>query len=215
MSPEEGDVPQETYTVSCFNCKALFDALQVPWCNCVVSKRSFVCPSCLNCFCRASRIYKQGFWQGAPASLWEKSLAEHKGDFEPPPNPSPDKAARPLVLVVDDEKDIQRMTVRVIEGLGYGVVLARNGEEGLELAKQYVPNLVLTDAFMPKMDGREMCLRIKEDPATEKIKVVVMTSLYTATTYKYEAFRKFKADDYLTKPLEFRELQAVLRKYLG
>jgi CheY-like chemotaxis protein len=211
----ESNAPSETYAVSCFNCGALFDALEATWCNCVVSKRSLVCPSCLNCFCKALPIYKRHFWEAAPKSLWEKSLAEHKGDFEPPPNPNPLEITRPLVLVVDDEKDIQRMTLRVIEGLGYGVILARDGEEGLELARKYHPDLVLTDAFMPKMDGREMCLRIKEDPATAKIKVVVMTSLYTEVRYKYEAFRQFKADDYLTKPLEFRQLQALFVKHLG
>lgn len=203
------------YTVLCFNCASPFDPVDSPWCNCLVSKRTFVCPSCLNCFCKAPPAYKQKFWESAPRSLWDRSEAEHSGKFEPPENPAPEAAARPLVLVVDDEPDIQRMALRAIGGLGYGAVLARNGLEGLELAAKYLPDLVLSDAFMPKMDGREMCRQIKENPATSQIKVVVMTSLYTAARYKAEAHRDFHIDEYMSKPLEIRRLQTVLQKLLG
>ena len=72
--------------------------------------------------------------------------------------------ARPLVLLVDDEKDIQRVASRVIQSLGYGLVLGHNGEEGLELAPRYKPDLVLTDALMPRMDGREMARRSRRKP---------------------------------------------------
>ena len=202
----------ETYTVSCYNCRALFDALETPWCNCLVSRRSFVCPSCLTCFCQATS-YKQHFWEKAPAVLWERMTSEARG-FDPPANPPPDEVTRPLVLIVDDEKEIQRLALHAVGQLGYGAVLARNGEEGLELARSHRPDLVLTDAFMPKMDGREMCLRIKGDPATSGIRVVIMTSLYTASRYKYEAFKEFRADDYLTKPLEFKQLTELLQKHL-
>lgn len=74
---------------------------------------------------------------------------------------------------------------------------------------------MLTDALMPKLDGREMGLRIKNDPETAGVKVVVMTSLYTNVKYQNEGYRAFKVDDYLTKPLEFSQLQTVLQKHLG
>ena len=205
----------ETYTVNCFNCQSPFEPAESAWCNCLVSKRSFVCPSCLNCFCKAPPAYKQKFWESAPKALWDRSEAEHSGKFDPPPNPEPDEVARPLVLIVDDEPDIQRMAMRAVAGLGYGVVLARNGQEGLELAEKYRPDVVLSDAFMPKMDGREMCRQIKENPTTSKAKVVVMTSLYTAARYKAEAYREFKADEYVSKPFEIRLLQSVLQKLLS
>ncbi len=204
-----------SYTVHCFNCRSEFEPLDAAWCNCLVTKRTFVCPSCLNCFCTAPPAYKQKFWESAPKALWARSEAEHSGKFEAPENPTPAAAARPLVLVVDDEPDIQKMALRAVEGLGYGAVLARNGQEGLELAAKYLPDLVLSDAFMPKMDGREMCRQIKENPATSGVKVVVMTSLYTAARYKTEAYRDFHADEYLSKPLEIRLLQSVLQKLLG
>jgi CheY-like chemotaxis protein len=119
------------------------------------------------------------------------------------------------VLLVDDEKDIQRVASRVIQSLGYGLVLAHNGEEGLELAQRYKPDLVLTDALMPRMDGREMARRIKEDPATGGARVVLMTSLYTNMKYRNEGFKTYKVDDYLAKPLAFEDLRVVLQKHLG
>jgi CheY-like chemotaxis protein len=142
-------------------------------------------------------------------------MADRRTVFDPPPNPPPATAKRPLVLVVDDEPDIQRVALMALSKLGYGAVLARDGLEGLELAGRYQPDLVLADAFMPKLDGREMCRRLKDNPATSKLKVVIMTAVYTAARYRSEAFREFHADDYLSKPLELEELRAVLQKHLG
>jgi CheY-like chemotaxis protein len=206
---------EETYSVACHNCQAAFDALDTTWCSCLVSERTLVCPHCLQCFCKAPTSYKSRFWSEAPKALWDLKFKEHHEQFTPHVNPDPDSVTRPLVLVVDDEMDIQRVATRVIESLGYGLVLARNGEEGLELARRYKPQLVLTDALMPRMDGREMALRIKDDPETTAAKVVVMTALYTNVKYRNEGFKTFKVDDYLAKPLAFDELRAVLQKHLG
>jgi len=214
MDSENGSL-QETYVVSCFACQAPFDALQGCWCGCLVAKRTVVCPSCLNCFCKAPVSYRQRFWELAPQGMWDRAIFESRNAFEPPPNPRPQEMARPIVLVVDDERDIQRVALHAIGTLGYGAVLAADGAQGLELAKKYRPDLILTDAFMPKLDGREMCRKLKEDPATAGLKIVVMTGIYTAARYRSEAFREFHADDYLSKPIEFRELRALLQKYLG
>lgn len=205
----------ETYVVACYSCRATFDALQATWCSCLASEHTFVCPSCLTCFCKSTPQYKQAFWRGAPKAIWDRKLGEHAHDLQLPPNPEPSQVARPLVLVVDDEKDIQTAASHAITGLGYGVVIARNGQEGLELSKLYLPDLVLSDALMPQMDGREMCRRIKEDPATAKTKTVVMTALYTAVKYKSEAYKAYRVDDYLTKPLDFAALRETLQKHLG
>jgi CheY-like chemotaxis protein len=211
----ESTPPGETYVVSCCNCQASFDALAGSWCSCLVSKRTVVCSSCLTCFCKAPTAYRQKFWELAPQSMWDRMIEEGKAASELPPNPAPQDAARPLVLVVDDERDIQRVAVRTIASLGYGVIVAFNGIEGLELAKRYHPDLVLTDAFMPKLDGRVLCQRLKTDHETAEIKVVIMTGIYTAARYKSEAFREFAADDYLLKPLQFRELRDILQKHLA
>jgi CheY-like chemotaxis protein len=207
--------PAETYVVSCHACQATFDALDTPWCSCLVTERTLVCPACLACFCKAKPQYKQAFWRAAPRSLWDRKLGEHQRSGELPENPPPGEAQRPMVLLVDDEKDIQRVAFRVLEALGYGVVLARNGVEGLELARLYRPDLVLTDALMPKLDGREMSLQIKSDPVLAGIKTVVMTALYKGIRYESEAYKNFKVDGYLAKPLDVEQLSAVLKKHLG
>jgi CheY-like chemotaxis protein len=204
-----------TYSVACYNCKMSFDAMESGWCSCLVSERSLVCPSCLQCFCKAPTSYKSRFWSGAPKELWDRKFSEHHEQFTPQLNPDPADAARPLVLVVDDEPDIQRVASRVIESLGYGLVLARDGEQGLELAKRYKPDLVITDALMPRLDGREMGRRIKDDPETKDAKVVVMTALYTNQRYKNEGLKAYRVDDYLAKPITFDDLRKLLTKYLG
>jgi len=205
----------ETYVVACHSCRSTFDALEATWCSCLATERTLVCPSCLSCFCKAQPQYKQTFWRNAPKALWDRKLEEHKQALEPPANPEPAEAVRPLVLLVDDEKDIQRVASRAIAGLGYGLVVARNGQEGLDLAKRYRPDLVLSDALMPQLDGREMCRRIKEDPETAGAKTIVMTGLYTAVKYRTEAHKAYKVDDYLTKPLDFALLREMLQKHLG
>ena len=204
-----------TYVVQCHKCQMPFDALQASFCDCLVGERSLACPSCGACFCKAPLAYKSKLWSAAPKELWDRKLSERREEFIAPPNPPPDAVTRPLVLVVDDEKDIQRVAIRVIEGLGYGVLLAPNGLEALELVKRYKPDLVLTDALMPKLDGREMARRIKDDPETAKIKVVVMTALYTQVKYQTEAYKAYKVDDYLTKPLDAEQLKGVLEKHVG
>ena len=204
-----------TYAVNCHKCQAPFDALQASWCACVVTEPSLACPSCGSCFCKAAAAYKQKFWAGAPKQMWARKLEERNEAFSAPSNPAPYAATRPLVLLVDDERIIQRVAMRVIEGLGYGVLVASNGEEGLELARAYKPDLVLTDVLMPKLDGREMGRRIKENPETAHIKVVLMTGLYTSARYQQEAYRAFRVDDYLTKPLDVERLRSVLQKHLG
>ena len=203
-----------SHELSCHSCHAPFDALQATWCSCIVAERTLVCPSCLTCFCKAPPAYKRGAWSGAPRALWDRKLQEHHRDKAPPPNPAPGEARRPLVLVLDDEPEILRVAGSVIQSLGYGFIWGRDGAAGMELATRYGPDLLLTDALMPKIDGRELGLRLKQGVRTRAIKVVVMTSLYKSVRYENEAVMTFKVDDYLRKPLDISELREVLEKHL-
>lgn len=200
--------------VDCYNCQGSFDALDANWCSCLVTNRTLLCPSCLKCFCAAPPAYQQRFWRLAPRVLWDRKFEEHNASAEWK-NPEPGDVRRPLVLLVDDERDIRRVATRIISSLDYGLVVGTNGAEGLDLARRYLPDLVLSDALMPQVDGREMCLRLKQDPATQHIKVVVMTSLFTAAKYRNQAFNAYHVDDYLSKPLDLNALRDVLYKHLG
>lgn len=204
--------PPESFEAGCYNCRSWFDASKSPWCDCVVKERSLVCPFCTRCFCSAPATYKQRFWGHAPQSLWDRKLEEHRRRSTNR-NPEPAEVRRPLVLIVDDEIQVQQSARRVVESEGYSVIAAKDGEEGLRLAVEYLPDVVLTDVLMPRLDGREMCLRIKREPKTSHIKVIVMTSLYVAQRYRNEATSRFGADEYLAKPVDAHMLREVLARY--
>jgi CheY-like chemotaxis protein len=206
--------PADTrYPITCPWCASGYDALVAAWCDCLAKERSVVCPRCFRCLCAAPPATRQKFWLDAPAELWQRKLSEPRpgSDFR---NPEPADTVRPLVLIVDDEPDIRNAAIRLVASIGYGVVAANDGSAGLEVARHYRPDLVLTDALMPKMDGREMCRLIAEDPEIGSPRLVVMTSLYTRAQQKHEAFKMFHIDDYLSKPLDPALLEEVLRRHL-
>jgi CheY-like chemotaxis protein len=211
---KESAMALKEFHVSCHNCGGQFDAAQASWCTCIVKQRSFACPYCLKCFCKAPAAYRQKFWADAPDHLWQRK-AEEKRESVPPLNLPVDSVKRPLVLVVDDEREIQAVVSRAVESLGFGLIVARDGEEGLDLALYFKPDLILTDALMPKLDGREMTLRVKSDPRLASTKVVIMTSIYKGLNYRSEGTGKYRADHYLEKPIEFADLRALLQKHLG
>jgi CheY-like chemotaxis protein len=209
----EEPVPIETYRVKCWSCRAEFDASATRWCDCVTAERTRACSACGGCFCKAPRAYKQEFWSGAPKPLWDEKLALRRRAATLPPNPLPGEAKRPLVLLCEDEIDVARLVVEALDVLGYGWIRAADGAEGFSLAKEYRPQLVLTDALMPRMDGRELCRKLKADPYTWQIPVVIMTSLYTSQKYRSEALG-FGANEYLAKPLEKSQLAEVIGRFV-
>ena len=118
---------RESYVVVCHGCRGSFDAMDTTWCSCLVTERSLVCPRCLGCFCKAPAAYKSQLWSGAPRALWNRKFEERHRELALPENPAPERVLRPLVLVVDDEKTVRRVAARLVESLGYGIVLAGNG----------------------------------------------------------------------------------------
>ena len=213
--PEAAAAADEGYQVHCFNCGVAFDAIEADWCSCLTSDRTVVCTNCLTCFCKAAPSYKEKFWLAAPQRLVGRKAAESRRHSPViVPNPPPDGVKRPLVMLVEDDEDIQAIVQRVCANLGYGFVSASNGQDGLILARSYRPNLILSGAFMPKLDGREMCRLLKEDPAFATTKMVVMTGLYTDTKYKNEAILRFHIDDYLAKPVSITDLISLLQRHI-
>jgi len=205
-----------TYTVACAWCRATFNALSAHWCACLVNERTLECPHCGRCFCRADLAYKNYFWKDAPRELWAAKWSSSEQRDEPDASPQAlANLPRPLVLVVDDEPAIRRMAVRVLRNCGYGVAEARDGAEGLERARELRPDLVLTDALMPKGDGRDMARLLKSDPALAGIRVLVMTAVYTHAKYSLESFRRYRVDDFLLKPISPADLEAAVRRQVG
>ncbi len=150
----------------------------------------------------------------APPSLFERKMLGSKRHHGERANPVPNDVKRPLILLVEDDENIQLIVKTVVTTMGFGFVVGANGQEGLNLAREYNPDLILSDAFMPKLDGREMCRLLKEDPATSSSKAIIMTGLYTDRKYRNEALDYFKVDDYVAKPLAVDDLIKLFKKHL-
>lgn len=116
------------------------------------------------------------------------------------------------ILVVDDELDNRVMMRYFLESWGYEAELACNGREALERVDANRPNLVLLDLEMPVMNGFEACDRLKSNPETEEIPVIMFTGL-EQTTDKVKGIRK-GADDYVVKTVDPEELQARIEMIL-
>lgn len=110
------------------------------------------------------------------------------------------------VLVVDDEEPILELLKYNLEKVGYEVKTAIDGAKAVEIAKKFLPDLVLLDIMMPKMDGVETCRRIREIPEMEKTFVVFLTA--RSEEYSEVAAFDVGADDYITKPIKPRALMS-------
>ncbi len=118
------------------------------------------------------------------------------------------------VLVVDDEEPILELLRYNLGKAGYQVETAFNGVEALEVARRFVPDLVLLDIMMPEMDGVETCRRLREIPEVRHTFVIFLTA--RAEEYSEVAAFDVGADDYITKPIKPRALlsriNAVFRR---
>ena len=113
--------------------------------------------------------------------------------------------ARKRILIVDDTKDILPVGSKRLQSWGYEPLTAESGEEGLRIAEQQLPHLILLDIMMPTMKGRDVCARLKANPKTAKIPVIFLTALGLADHIR--AGMDLGADDYIVKPFEPAELK--------
>jgi two-component system alkaline phosphatase synthesis response regulator PhoP len=110
------------------------------------------------------------------------------------------------VLVVDDEEAILELLKYNLEKSGYEVKTASDGMKAVEIAKKFIPDLVLLDIMMPKMDGVETCRLIRDIPEMQKAFVVFLTA--RSEEYSEVAAFDVGADDYITKPIKPRALMS-------
>lgn len=119
---------------------------------------------------------------------------------------------REKIMIVDDEKDLVSLLKLSFESENYGVVEAYNGHEALEKTRTEVPDLILLDISLPGIDGYEVCKRLRKDPATESIPIIMLTGKDEVSD-KIEGLER-GADDYVTKPFDINELKARVRTVL-
>ncbi len=117
------------------------------------------------------------------------------------------EAMRDRILVVEDEKDVRDMIRIHLKAAGFDVLEAHNGAEGLAIAKQDLPAVIILDLMMPEMSGVEVCRALRRNPTTSRIPILMLTAKSTEDD-KVVGF-ECGADDYVTKPFSPREL--VLR----
>ncbi|MFH1287396.1 MAG: response regulator [bacterium] len=124
----------------------------------------------------------------------------------------PEKNMQKKILVVDDEIQLVEMMKMRLEANSYEVVTAYDGQEAFEAALREKPDLIILDVMMPIMNGFEALDRLKSNPETMHIPVIMLTAKSdTASIFKAEDLR---VKDYMTKPCEPKELLNLIKKYI-
>lgn len=124
-----------------------------------------------------------------------------------------DSTPAALILIVEDNEKNMKLVRDVLQFNGFRTVEAVTAEQGLALAAEQQPDLILLDIQLPHMDGLTALRHLRDDPATRDIKVVALT----AFAMKDDRERLVNAgfDGYLSKPISVRELPSQLRQYLN
>lgn len=116
------------------------------------------------------------------------------------------------ILVVEDNPDNRILITDVLSSLDYEVLVAVDGEEGVDKAQTEVPDLILMDLSLPQMDGWTATGKIKENPSLTHIPIIALTA--HAMVGDREKALEAGCDDYVSKPIDLRELAGKLAKYL-
>ena len=119
---------------------------------------------------------------------------------------------RKNILVVEDEKDIIEVLRYYLEKDNYRVHVAEDGFTALEIAEKVVPNLIILDLMLPRLDGTEVCKRLKADERLREIPIIMLT----AKAEEADKVRGLEtgADDYVTKPFSAKELMARVKAHI-
>jgi len=118
------------------------------------------------------------------------------------------------ILLVDDDRVTLTMMQMILSKGGYEVLTAIDGEEGNEKAQDTNPDLIISDILIPKVDGLELCRRVKQDPPLNHTKVILMSGVYKGATFKVEA-KEAGADDFVEKPYGREDLLRRVESLIG
>ncbi len=121
--------------------------------------------------------------------------------------------AKTRILIMEDDDDTQGMVRFLLEYRGYDVLVAKNGKNGLEIARSEKPDLILLDLAMPEMDGLSVAHKLKGDPDTKEIPVIAVTA-YTMSSDRRMAMNA-GCDGFIAKPMNVPDFIAEVEKFLG
>jgi len=116
------------------------------------------------------------------------------------------------VLIADDEPNIVTSLEFLMEQAGMEVRVARDGQEAIDLAESFRPDLILLDVMMPVLNGYEVCQRLKSDPKLRHVRVLILSA--KGRDVEVAKGRELGADGYITKPFSTRELVSKVRALL-
>jgi two-component system, OmpR family, alkaline phosphatase synthesis response regulator PhoP len=116
------------------------------------------------------------------------------------------------ILIIEDEPDITEILTYNLKKNHYQVNTANSGEDGLKAARETLPDLVLLDLMLPGMDGLEVCRKLREDPRTKDLLIIMLTA--KGTEADVVVGLTLGADDYIAKPFSTSELLARIRAVL-
>lgn len=114
----------------------------------------------------------------------------------------------PTVLVVDDDPEIVSMVSLRLSKRGYRILTASDGNEALEVARRERPALILLDVMMPGRNGWEVARALRQDPVTEKTKIVMLTAIGEQVNEMTSPL--YGADAYIDKPFDFAHLEQTI-----
>ena len=121
-------------------------------------------------------------------------------------------AGKPRILIVDDEPDLLTVLRFGLEADGFEVIQASDGEQGLALARQYSPALIVLDLMLPRIDGYKVCRALKFDERYKRIPIFILSARSGETDRRLAL--ELGADEVHTKPYDMRELLRAIRERL-
>ena len=117
---------------------------------------------------------------------------------------------RPKILLVDDDVDLVKVMSGALESKAYEVIVAYNGQEGLEKARKEKPDLVVLDILMPIADGFVFADQFRKDPSLAKVPVLALTSFSESLGQPFP----FEVSEYIVKPIKPKDLVAKVEQFL-
>ncbi|BAW96693.1 two-component hybrid sensor and regulator [[Synechococcus] sp. NIES-970] len=128
------------------------------------------------------------------------------------PDPAQISPTQATILLVEDNLSNITTMVDYLQAKGYAVLVAMNGREGVAMARQQQPDLILMDIQMPEMDGLEAIARIRQDPAIATTPIIALTAL--AMKGDRERCLQAGADEYVSKPVRLKALLQLIQGFL-
>jgi len=122
-------------------------------------------------------------------------------------------SAGPEILVVDDNRDGREIVVLFLKGVGFQAIEAATGLEALQAVQRHHPDLILLDLVLPELSGDEVTARLKADPSTRDIPIIILTALSKDSSLVRRVIAA-GADEIIIKPFSFKALGEAIRHYV-